>query len=470
MTNASCRLLILAATAVLAVPAAGAAQTVQGSLVQDEDGAPIAGAEVVLLDQGANEVTRTTTDAGGAFVLTAPAAGVFMVMVEREGFANHLTDAFAIGENEAYPLNLTLRSQRIGDTGVVADTLDDAALLAAAIASACSAQFIPTLHGILFGAIRDEATGEPLPGAAAHIDWRVTGLAGAGSANDVVRADGSGAYLLCTVPAGTDVEIHASLSSVSGDGETVEVRAGMMRKMDLFIPLSDPSQPGNLLGRVIDFRSGQPLAGASVSLRSSQRSVVTNARGVFILRSVPSGPDSLLVENLGYATQKMSVQVVGGRAQELEVRLDKDPVELAPILVSVQPRRWFSDRAGLEERIDLGNGLILTEDDLIERAPTVLGDALRGLPGVQVTKSGGGLSGTWTVQLRGAANLSGQACQPMVWVDGVRWGADGSAFRELGGHELHAVEIYRGPAEVPGEFSGGDARCGVIVVWTRRGR
>jgi hypothetical protein len=35
---------------------------------------------------------------------------------------------------------------------------------------------------------------------------------------------------------------------------------------------------------------------------------------------------------------------------------------------------------------------------------------------------------------------------------------------------ITAVEIYRGPAETPGEFLDSDAQCGVVLVWTRRGR
>ena len=32
-----------------------------------------------------------------------------------------------------------------------------------------------------------------------------------------------------------------------------------------------------------------------------------------------------------------------------------------------------------------------------------------------------------------------------------------------------AVEVYRGPGEIPGEYLGFGARCGVILIWTRRG-
>jgi hypothetical protein len=33
--------------------------------------------------------------------------------------------------------------------------------------------------------------------------------------------------------------------------------------------------------------------------------------------------------------------------------------------------------------------------------------------------------------------------------------------------DVYGIEIYRGPSEVPGEFSGSNAMCGVIVMWTK---
>jgi hypothetical protein len=33
--------------------------------------------------------------------------------------------------------------------------------------------------------------------------------------------------------------------------------------------------------------------------------------------------------------------------------------------------------------------------------------------------------------------------------------------------EVEAIEAYDGPAVLPPEFGGYDARCGVLVIWTR---
>ena len=35
--------------------------------------------------------------------------------------------------------------------------------------------------------------------------------------------------------------------------------------------------------------------------------------------------------------------------------------------------------------------------------------------------------------------------------------------------DIEALEIYTGPADVPGEYAGRNAGCGVIVIWTRSG-
>ena len=35
--------------------------------------------------------------------------------------------------------------------------------------------------------------------------------------------------------------------------------------------------------------------------------------------------------------------------------------------------------------------------------------------------------------------------------------------------DIIALELYTGPAEVPGEYAGRNAGCGVVVIWTRSG-
>jgi hypothetical protein len=49
-------------------------------------------------------------------------------------------------------------------------------------------------------------------------------------------------------------------------------------------------------------------------------------------------------------------------------------------------------------------------------------------------------------------------------------GAEPAALDDLvPASDVAAVEVYRSPAEVPPEFNGPNAGCGVVVIWTRRG-
>jgi len=34
---------------------------------------------------------------------------------------------------------------------------------------------------------------------------------------------------------------------------------------------------------------------------------------------------------------------------------------------------------------------------------------------------------------------------------------------------VRAIEVYRSPGETPGEYLDSNARCGVILIWTKRG-
>lgn len=72
-----------------------------------------------------------------------------------------------------------------------------------------------------------------------------------------------------------------------------------------------------------------------------------------------------------------------------------------------------------------------------------------------------------------------EVCWPMVYIDrhlvstggiGGNTGAQPAAVDELVFRaDVLAIEVFRSPAEIPPEFNGPNAGCGVIVLWTRRG-
>lgn len=455
--------------AVAALPA-NAQEAIAGRITDAEDGAPIDQATVVVLDESASPLGRAITDQDGSYRVELAGPGVYLVAVQLTGFADVLSDPLTVGAGETLSYDLSMTRQVIGQSGAATEPMDDTEFLSRYIAETCAGVFIPGLHGIVFGAVRNEGNGEPLSLIEVSAQWNDG--RGFGSQTRATRSDESAFWYICDLPAGETVSLRAVYgeAGIEGEVERVQLTAGTMRNVDLTIPLSLAGSSGNLIGTVRDVDSSRPVIGAVVRLQAEGRTTTTNDRGLFIFEDVPAGLEVLEVEMLGYADILEPIQVYGGRSQQLEVLASREPLELDPILVTVRPRNWFLDRIGIENRMRLGLGAFLLREDIEARPAAVnLGDMMRAIPGVRVRRTGGGIAGGYQVQLRQAANIANQACTPAIWVDGNNLGPDASLFRDIITFDIEAIEVYRGAAQIPAQFGGMEARCGVVVVWTRRG-
>ncbi|HET7228872.1 MAG TPA: carboxypeptidase-like regulatory domain-containing protein [Longimicrobium sp.] len=107
-------LLLLALS--LAAPAAHA-QTVQGSFVDPATGEPIPGARAVLR-AGGRDVAGAMTGRDGSFVVRAPAAGTYVLSVERIGYALTQTPPIQLGAGETVQRRVAANTQRIALEGI----------------------------------------------------------------------------------------------------------------------------------------------------------------------------------------------------------------------------------------------------------------------------------------------------------------------------------------------------------------
>jgi hypothetical protein len=238
-------------------------------------------------------------------------------------------------------------------------------------------------------------------------------------------------------------------------------------------------EPASVFGRVVDAESGRALVSATVRL--GDRVVATDARGWFELRGVTAGNHAVSVEMLGYAARVDSVTIEEGVAYDVEVRLSRQPIELAPIAVTVRSPRLES--AGYYERISSGlSPRVITAADFERRGATAITDLFHDVPGVRVVRIG---TGSRVVRMMhnapdglpafSARSLPG--CEPALYIDGqIRrdqiprsptppraavWVLD---WDDLSPLVIEAIEVYRGAA-TPVEYP---HPCGVVLVWTRR--
>jgi vitamin B12 transporter len=169
----------------------------------------------------------------------------------------------------------------------------------------------------------------------------------------------------------------------------------------------------------------------------------------------------------------------GGLAQQ-PIQLPGIYVQGATLEAPAAPRRATgaqaenksADGPGLAEdtvegvpAYTIGNAVsVITGEELRQRQVRDASDALRSLPGVSVSRSGG-LGNITQVRIRGA-----EAPHTLVLIDGIEANAtaDGEFdFSNLSAEDLERIEVIRGPLS---SLYGSNALGGVINIITRGGR
>jgi hypothetical protein len=236
--------------------------------------------------------------------------------------------------------------------------------------------------------------------------------------------------------------------------------------------------PGRIHGRVLDHETGRAIEGVQVSVRGTQVTAISNARGVFTLAAVPPGEQVLAAEHIGYGDREQTVAVGAGDVLDIELRLATRPIELPPIAVETRSR-WLAVQ-GYYDRRDGGlSGRFITRADIAERSEPELSRLLSDVPGARIHFLGAGkrhlrFNRQATDGLSSALSVGGlDGCEPQIYLDGIRYnGTSASAIPGvrvddidfLATVEIEAIEVYVG--NPPPQYS---HPCGVVLVWTRRG-
>ena len=224
-----------------------------------------------------------------------------------------------------------------------------------------------------------------------------------------------------------------------------------------------------LRGRILDAVSGAPLVGATVAATTTGASVQTDSAGRYRIDGLKVGIHRFLVSAAGY--NRGSVSLAFAPREVMERDLELDPVgrtlsaedsakaqilPTVPVTAPMSAGRRFDD---FERRRTTGRGQYLTRTQLEEGQFGTLQDAMRPLRGVRYSCAGS----TCLVQMARAP----LGCSPDYVVDER---VDNMFGPLVPVRDIQAIEVYTGASDVPGEFAGTNAGCGVIVIWTTNGR
>lgn len=216
-------------------------------------------------------------------------------------------------------------------------------------------------------------------------------------------------------------------------------------------------QAASVFGRVLDKATGRPVVRAEFILLGDDRSTFSDSAGRYEFSRLSMGVTRITVRAVGFASQTFALELEPGERAEHPVLMES-LAQLAAVDVTAAPKVSYR-MVDFERRRQTGRGQYLTEADIVKSGAYNVADAVKGLRGV--TYECGGGAGCF-IRMSSAP----MRCLPEFIVDNHVMNDFGplTPIRDIVG-----MEVYTGPAEVPGEFAGRNAGCGVVVIWTRSG-
>ena len=220
-------------------------------------------------------------------------------------------------------------------------------------------------------------------------------------------------------------------------------------------------------GQVLD-ENGEPVIGATVTLKGTKTAVVTDVDGKFSLK-VPAG-STLVITYLGYADK-----VVAATGTDMTINIAQDEKTLEEVVVTALGIKR-SEKALSYNVQQLGN------EELTTVKSTNFMNSLAGkVAGVNINASSAGMGGATRVVMRGPKSIN-QSNAALYVIDGVpinnrNNGAvesiystqpGGEGIADLNPEDIESISVLSGPAAAA--LYGSAAAQGVIMITTKKGK
>ncbi len=210
------------------------------------------------------------------------------------------------------------------------------------------------------------------------------------------------------------------------------------------------SQGVQVTGKVKNENTGDPLAGASVSVKKSAISTITDNNGNYTM-IVPSAGSVVVVSFIGMN----SLEQVAGRTGVLNFSLTPANGDMGEIVVVGY---------GRQSKRQVTTAVATLDSKTIEALPVYrVEQALQGtVPGVTVTQNSGSPGSPLTIRLRGTSTAG--SAQPLFMVDGMQV----PDLNYLNSADIDNISILKDAASAA--IYGARGANGVVLVTTKSGR
>ena len=226
-----------------------------------------------------------------------------------------------------------------------------------------------------------------------------------------------------------------------------------------------------ITGHIKDVRTGEPLIGASVIVKSEKgQGVVTDYDGNFSLQTKVEAPLTLRVEYVGY------------RPLDVDVYDFEEPVEIALIDNSNRLDEVVVVGYGVQKRKALTGAVTTVKNDELLQASTSFDNILGGaVAGLDATSSSGQPGASINIRIRGGNSING-GNEPLYVIDGVLIYNSNSATKtgvsyadsnfnplaSINPSDIESIEVLKDVSA--SAIYGSRGANGVIIVTTKNGK
>jgi hypothetical protein len=211
--------------------------------------------------------------------------------------------------------------------------------------------------------------------------------------------------------------------------------------------------------------------------------VLSRADGTFSLVVPVRGEAVFLIRRLGYNPQALRMNLVDGswRGQIVLVPGAQRLPDLEVAARYAKPARYSATTKydGFFKRQKLGIGTFISRDQIEQMNAFHTIELLRGIAGIHVDIGTPTDPTTADIKIPRCESDDHKLGKVTVWIDGHMLiesrGEDGrhgpgsailaELLQRIGPTDIEMVEVFRGPAQIPGEFHWDG--CAAIAIWTR---
>lgn len=199
--------------------------------------------------------------------------------------------------------------------------------------------------------------------------------------------------------------------------------------------------------------NGDPLAGAYVMVKGTNRGFVTDVDGKFMLSGV-NYPTTLTVSYLGFTDQEINVI---GNEKQVNIVMSGSANMLDDVVVV---------GFGTQKRVNITGAVATIDGSQLQQRPVAnVAQALQGAdPSLIFSSQGGNISGSnYSLNIRGAASISSSSVSPLVLIDGVE-----GSLSMMNPNDIESISVLKDASACA--IYGAAASAGVILITTREGR